>query len=87
MKPYQKVASHEAEKGSFKKCLLLYSGGLDTSMMLKWIQDEYDSEVVALTTQFLGGRGPSGAGRDEPPLPGDQEAPPAGDLMNDDIPF
>jgi argininosuccinate synthase len=29
--------------------LLLYSGGLDTSVMLKWIQDEYDAEVVALT--------------------------------------
>ena len=29
--------------------LLLYSGGLDTSVMLKWIQDEYEAEVVALT--------------------------------------
>ena len=46
---YTKTASHEAEKGTFKKCLLLYSGGLDTSMMLKWIQDEYESDVVALT--------------------------------------
>jgi argininosuccinate synthase len=46
---YQKVASYEAEKGSFKKCLLLYSGGLDTSVMLKWIQEEYDCEVIALT--------------------------------------
>ena len=27
--------------------LLLYSGGLDTSVMLKWIQDEYEAEVVA----------------------------------------
>jgi len=47
--PYLKTASHEAAKGSFKKCLLLYSGGLDTSTMLKWIQDEYQCEVVALT--------------------------------------
>ena len=31
---YKKVASHEAEKGTFNTCLLLYSGGLDTSMML-----------------------------------------------------
>ncbi|MED7820345.1 MULTISPECIES: argininosuccinate synthase [unclassified Francisella] len=46
---YQKVASHEAKKGDFKRCLLLYSGGLDTSVMLKWIQEEYDVEVVALT--------------------------------------
>ncbi len=46
---YLKVASYEAQKGSFKKCLLLYSGGLDTSVMLKWIQEEYACEVVALT--------------------------------------
>lgn len=46
---YTKVASHEATKGSFKKCLLLYSGGLDTSTMLKWIQDEYESEIITLT--------------------------------------
>ncbi|MEX2421493.1 MAG: argininosuccinate synthase, partial [Actinomycetota bacterium] len=29
--------------------LLLYSGGLDTSVMLRWIQQEYGAEVVALT--------------------------------------
>lgn len=46
---YQKVASHEAHKGTFNTCLLLYSGGLDTSVMLKWIQEEYDCEVIALT--------------------------------------
>lgn len=49
VKPYSKVASYEAHKGTFKKCLLLYSGGLDTSVMLKWIQDQYNCEVVALT--------------------------------------
>ena len=32
--------------------LLLYSGGLDTSVMLKWIQDEYQAEVVALTVNL-----------------------------------
>jgi argininosuccinate synthase len=46
---YKKVASHEAEKGSFSTCLLLYSGGLDTSVMLKWIQEEYNCKVIALT--------------------------------------
>ena len=46
---YKKIASHEAHKGEFDKCLLLYSGGLDTSTMLKWIQDEYNCEVVTLT--------------------------------------
>jgi Argininosuccinate synthase len=46
---YKKVASHEAHKGEFKKCVLLYSGGLDTSTMLKWIGENYDAEVIALT--------------------------------------
>src|SRR4051794_757010 len=46
---YIKVASHEAKKGNVKKVLLLYSGGLDTSVMLKWIQDSYKAEVIALT--------------------------------------
>jgi len=32
--------------------LLLYSGGLDTSVMLKWIQDRYDAEVVCLTVNL-----------------------------------
>lgn len=44
-----RLASHEAVHGSFSKCLLLYSGGLDTSVMLKWIQEQYGCEVVALT--------------------------------------
>jgi len=49
---YQKIASHEAKKGEFKTCLLLYSGGLDTSVMLKWIQEEYDCKVIALTVDI-----------------------------------
>src|ERR671933_104710 len=44
-----KTASYEAEPGEVHRVLLLYSGGLDTSVMLKWIQDEYGAEVVALT--------------------------------------
>lgn len=46
---YQKVASYEAKNGEVKKVLLLYSGGLDTSVMLKWIQDQYKADVIALT--------------------------------------
>ncbi len=46
---YKKIASHEARKGEFSKCLLLYSGGLDTSVMLKWIQEQYEADVIALT--------------------------------------
>ncbi|MEA2247350.1 MAG: argininosuccinate synthase, partial [Solirubrobacteraceae bacterium] len=44
-----RTASYLAEPGEVNRVLLLYSGGLDTSVMLKWIQDEYDAEVVALT--------------------------------------
>lgn len=46
---YVKVSSYEAKKGEFNRCLLLYSGGLDTSVMLKWIQEHYECKVVALT--------------------------------------
>jgi argininosuccinate synthase len=48
----RKTASYEAEPGEVGRVLLLYSGGLDTSVMLKWIQDEYDAEVVALTVNL-----------------------------------
>jgi argininosuccinate synthase len=47
-----KTASYEAEPDDVGRVLLLYSGGLDTSVMLKWIQDEYKAEVVALTVNL-----------------------------------
>jgi argininosuccinate synthase len=47
-----KTASYEAEPGEVGRVLLLYSGGLDTSVMLKWIQDEYEAQVVALTVDL-----------------------------------
>ena len=50
--PYSKIASHEAKKGEFDTCLLLYSGGLDTSVMLKWIQEKYHCRVVTLTVDI-----------------------------------
>jgi len=46
---YIKVASYEGKIGQVKKVVLLYSGGLDTSVMLKWIQDQYKVEVITLT--------------------------------------
>lgn len=46
---YYKVASYEGKKGDVKKVVLLYSGGLDTSVMLTWIQEEYKADVIALT--------------------------------------
>ncbi len=49
MTDYVKVASYEGRKGEIRKVVLLYSGGLDTSVMLKWIQEQYNAEVIALT--------------------------------------
>lgn len=48
-KPYQKVSSYEAHPHEVKKVVLLYSGGLDTSVMVKWIQEHYGCQVIALT--------------------------------------
>src|SRR4051812_39208126 len=50
--PHTRTASYLAEKSEVGRVLLLYSGGLDTSVMLKWIQDEYEAEVVALTVNL-----------------------------------
>lgn len=47
-----KVTKYEAQKGKVKKVVLLYSGGLDTSVMLKWIQDEYQAEVITFTADL-----------------------------------
>jgi len=45
-------AAYEAEPDSIGRVLLLYSGGLDTSVMLKWIQEHYQAEVVCLTVNL-----------------------------------
>src|SRR5438445_5980834 len=50
--PLTKIASYEASPDEVGRVLLLYSGGLDTSVMLKWIQDQYGAEVVALTVNL-----------------------------------
>ena len=34
---------------SKKKIVLAYSGGLDTSIILKWLQENYDVEVICYT--------------------------------------
>lgn len=46
---YIRISSYEGRIGEVKRVVLLYSGGLDTSCMLKWLQDTYKAEVVALT--------------------------------------
>ena len=47
-----RTASYEADPETVRRVLLLYSGGLDTSVMLKWIQDSYGAEVVCLTVNL-----------------------------------
>lgn len=46
---YTHIATYEPKNPEeVKRVVLLYSGGLDTSVMLKWIQDVYKAEVIAL---------------------------------------
>ncbi len=40
------------EKKEVKKVVLAYSGGLDTSVILKWLQDEYNAEVITFTADL-----------------------------------
>ena len=35
-----------------KKVVLAYSGGLDTSVILRWLQDRYDAQVVTFTADI-----------------------------------
>ena len=39
-------------KGSVKKVVLAYSGGLDTSVILRWLQETYACEVVTFTADL-----------------------------------
>jgi argininosuccinate synthase len=48
MQPPIVTAKYLAQPHEVHRVVLLYSGGLDTSVMLKWIQDQYDAEVIAL---------------------------------------
>ena len=58
-------AAHASEAASAPRCermgwmtknklkvVLAYSGGLDTSIILKWLQTEYDAEVVTFTADL-----------------------------------
>ena len=49
---FHPTASYEADPEHVGRVLLLYSGGLDTSVMVKWIQEQYDAEVVCLTVNL-----------------------------------
>ncbi len=39
-------------KGKIKKVVLAYSGGLDTSIILKWLQETYGCEVITFTADL-----------------------------------
>ena len=41
-----------ANKSAIKKAVLAYSGGLDTSVILKWLEDTYGCEVVTFTADI-----------------------------------
>ena len=45
------TSSADAAK-SVNKVVLAYSGGLDTSIILKWLQEEYGAEVVTFTADL-----------------------------------
>jgi argininosuccinate synthase len=53
---YKRVVRPEvfmaAQKSAPKKVVLAYSGGLDTSIILKWLQTEYGCEVVTFTADL-----------------------------------
>ena len=35
-----------------EKIVLAYSGGLDTSIILKWLQERYSAEIIAYTADI-----------------------------------
>jgi tRNA(Ile)-lysidine synthase TilS/MesJ len=41
-----------AKRGDVKKIVLAYSGGLDTSVILRWLQETYRCEVVTFTADL-----------------------------------
>ena len=47
-----RVASYQADPERIARVLLLYSGGLDTSVMLHWIQARYGAEIITLTVEL-----------------------------------
>ncbi len=47
-----RTATYQADPEEVGRVLLLYSGGLDTSVMLRWIRERYEAEVVALTVNL-----------------------------------
>lgn len=43
------MASSKSKKSARKKVVLAYSGGLDTSVAIRWLQEKYDVDVIAVS--------------------------------------
>jgi argininosuccinate synthase len=52
MRPDDKDRMAMTKRGSANKVVLAYSGGLDTSIILKWLQETYGCEVVTFTADL-----------------------------------
>lgn len=52
--PHNKILrrNNMAKKQEIKKIVLAYSGGLDTSIILKWLKNEYGCKVVAFSADL-----------------------------------
>src|SRR5437016_12523152 len=46
------MPQHDGKTRPVKKVVLAYSGGLDTSIILKWLQTTYGCEVVTFTADL-----------------------------------
>ncbi len=47
-----RIASYQADPAQVGRVLLLYSGGLDTSVLVHWIRERYGAEIVTLTVDL-----------------------------------
>src|SRR5450432_1506797 len=50
--PARIVKKGRSMSGDVKKVVLAYSGGLDTSVILKWLQETYGCEVITFTADI-----------------------------------
>src|SRR5579863_9432520 len=48
----QEIPMSKPDKNKIKRVVLAYSGGLDTSIILKWLQQTYNCEVVTFTADL-----------------------------------
>jgi argininosuccinate synthase len=52
LRKIRNIVKKQAAPKSLRKVVLAYSGGLDTSVILKWLQDTYGCEVVTFTADI-----------------------------------